>query len=49
VAQGVHYLSAPREHLGVASECGKCARRAHGILKECRNRPDRADGVARAA
>lgn len=46
VEQGVHSLSSLRQHLGVASECGKCARCAHGILKECRNCPAEARGIS---
>lgn len=34
VEDGVHTLRALRDHLGVASECGKCAGCAHGIIKE---------------
>ena len=36
VQDGMHSVRALREHLGVASECGKCAGCAHGIIKECR-------------
>lgn len=36
VQDGMHSMRALREHLGVASECGKCASCAHGIIKECR-------------
>lgn len=39
VQGGVHTLRALKDQLGVASECGKCARCAHGILKECRGCP----------
>jgi bacterioferritin-associated ferredoxin len=33
--QGVSNLRGLRQHLGVASECGRCAKCAHNILKEC--------------
>ncbi|NWG87761.1 MAG: (2Fe-2S)-binding protein [Hydrogenophilaceae bacterium] len=40
VRDGVHSMRALREHLGIATECGKCAPCAHGILKECRGCPN---------
>lgn len=49
VEQGAHSLRALREHLGVASECGRCAHCAHGIIKECQGCPDRQCGNACAA
>lgn len=49
VDNGVQSLSALREHLGVASECGKCARCAHGIIKECRRCPNDNENLACAA
>lgn len=36
VAQGASNLRDLRQHLGVASECGRCAKCAHNLLKECR-------------
>lgn len=39
VQNGVQSMRGLREQLGVAAECGKCARCAHGILKECRECP----------
>lgn len=33
-----------RERLGVSSECGKCAQRAHCLLKGCANEAARQDG-----
>lgn len=39
VASGIESMRGLREQLGVASECGRCARCAHGILKECRGCP----------
>ena len=39
VEQGVSSMRGLREQLGVASECGRCARCAQGILKECRTCP----------
>lgn len=41
VASGVESMRGLREQLGVASECGRCARCAHGILKECRGCPNK--------
>jgi bacterioferritin-associated ferredoxin len=49
VEQGVSSLRGLRETLGVASECGRCARCAHGILKECKNCPRTEDALACAA
>jgi bacterioferritin-associated ferredoxin len=46
VDQGVTSMRGLREHLGVASECGRCARCAHGILKECNNCPRREEALA---
>lgn len=45
VENGVHSMRALREHLGVASECGKCGKCAHGILKECRRCPGNAEAA----
>lgn len=36
VHQGVHSMRGLREHLGVTTECGRCASCTRGILKECR-------------
>ena len=44
---GVSSLRGLREQVGGASECGRCARCAHGILKECRDCP-RAESEDRA-
>jgi bacterioferritin-associated ferredoxin len=49
VENGVTSMRGLREQLGVASECGRCARCAHGILKECGNCPRRSDALASAA
>lgn len=46
---GVQSMRGLREHLGVASECGRCAKCAHGILKECRNCPSRGEEAAGCA
>lgn len=43
VQDGIHSLRALRDHLGVASECGKCAGCAHGIIKECKGCANRED------
>lgn len=34
VCQGACSMRELRNHLGVASECGRCARCAHSLLKE---------------
>ncbi|MBI5330781.1 MAG: (2Fe-2S)-binding protein [Betaproteobacteria bacterium] len=49
VEKGVSNLRGLREHLGVAADCGRCARCAHGILKECRNCPSREEALACSA
>jgi len=49
VENGVTSMRGLRQELGVASECGRCARCAHGILKECKNCPRRNDALACAA
>ncbi len=49
VESGVTSMRGLRQELGVASECGRCARCAHGILKECRNCPRREEELACAA
>ncbi len=49
VAQGVTSMRGLREQLGVASECGRCARCARGILKACGNCPRQEDRLAAAA
>jgi bacterioferritin-associated ferredoxin len=46
VEQGVNSMRGLRQELGVASECGRCARCAHGILKECKNCPRQDEGLA---
>jgi bacterioferritin-associated ferredoxin len=33
---GAHTLHALRKHLGVSTECGKCAAEVRRILKDCR-------------
>lgn len=51
VASGVQSLRGLRDQLGVASECGRCARCAHGILKECRGcdgKKAQDDGICQA-
>ncbi|MEY2632756.1 MAG: hypothetical protein RIR00_1410 [Pseudomonadota bacterium] len=40
VALGADSLRALRNELGVASQCGKCARCAHSILKDCQRCPN---------
>ncbi len=40
VMSGAQTMRELRQHLGVASECGRCARCASGILKECRACPN---------
>lgn len=47
VHDGVRSMRGLREQLGVASECGKCARCAQGILKECRRCPNVESGGKR--
>jgi len=49
VDKGVTSLRALREHLGVASECGRCAKCAHGILKECKGCARQEEGLVCAA
>lgn len=49
VEQGISSMRGLRDELGVASECGRCARCAHGILKECRNCPRQENVLAHAA
>ena len=49
VEQGVTSMRALRERLGVASECGRCAHCAHGILKEGRDCPRAEEALACAA
>jgi bacterioferritin-associated ferredoxin len=46
VQGGVQSMRGLREQLGVASECGRCAKCAHGILKECRNCPNQGNANA---
>jgi bacterioferritin-associated ferredoxin len=49
VKDGVTSMRGLREHLGVAAECGRCARCAHGILKECQGCGQENDSLACAA
>ena len=49
VNQGISSMRGLREQLGVASECGRCARCAPGILKECKNCPKQNEDLACAA
>lgn len=49
VNQGISSMRGLREQLGVASECGRCARCAHGILKECMNCPKQNEALAGTA
>jgi bacterioferritin-associated ferredoxin len=49
VEGGVQSMRDLRQHLGVASECGRCARCAHGILKEARDCSDEDEAMACAA
>jgi len=37
--EGHATVRALRDYLGVAADCGKCARCAHDILRECRQCP----------
>lgn len=46
---GIRSVRDLREHLGVASECGRCARCAHGILKECQRYSEREEPLVCAA
>jgi len=48
VQGGVESMRGLREQLGVASECGRCARCAHGILEECRRCPKQDNTLAGA-
>jgi len=43
-SEGISSVRALREHLGVASECGKCAGCARGVLEEARGCKDSQDG-----
>ncbi|TCJ15505.1 (2Fe-2S)-binding protein [Parasulfuritortus cantonensis] len=48
IADGVHSMHGLRKRLGIAATCGKCARCAHGMLKEQRACPNAgADGKCR--
>ncbi len=49
VQQGMHTVRALKDELGVAAECGKCARCAQGIIRECRQCPEGQGAEACAA
>jgi bacterioferritin-associated ferredoxin len=49
VQNGVRSMRGLREQLGVAAECGRCARCAQDILKECGHCSRKRGALAHAA
>lgn len=47
VAAGMHSMSDLRAHLDVGTCCGKCARCAKSVLKDCLDQPAALPGTVR--